>query len=347
MVIEYKNKERIAKNCDSKKTNKNKKTKLDSLNDYGKKDVKWSVKKYRSSQIERILFKSMYPTHNAYAKRVRDCANRVTFKGSVCNDTGEFILNLSSAFFCHFRHCPICDWRRSLRSQAIFKNALPKIMEENPRSRWLFLTLTVENCEIQNLRETIGEMNKAFERMIKRKAFSFIKGWIRKVEVTQEKNRKNYAHPHFHCLIMVNESYFKNKGYLTHKDWVKYWTQAMRSKVDLTLDIQGLREKVDPNGKALVELLKTFNYSVKTNDIVRDDVTTEWFFEYINQVHALKFLTSGGELKNIFRRLKIDDESDEELINVDDQNIESDSEELDVELSFGYQYHLRQYIKIK
>ena len=57
MVIEYKNKERIAKNCDSKKTNKNKKTKLDSLNDYGKKDVKWSVKKYRSSQIERVYFK--------------------------------------------------------------------------------------------------------------------------------------------------------------------------------------------------------------------------------------------------------------------------------------------------
>lgn len=346
MSIGYKNPHSNAKKSLQPYTNKNKR--LTKLSDYGKKDTKWDVKKYNSTRLENVLYRSIYPTHRNYGKRMSCCGNRITFRGSVNKETGQFVLNLSSAFFCHFRHCPVCDWRRSLRSQAMFKNALPTIIDNNPRARWLFLTLTVENCHITELRETIREMNRAYERMIKRKAFSFIKGWIRKVEVTQEKNRKDFAHPHFHCLIMVNESYFKNKSYLSFDKWVDFWSHAMRSEIKLSVDVQSLRKKFDVNDESIIELLKTFNYSVKTRDIVQDKVTQEWFYEYINQVHALKFLTSGGELKNIFRELKESDETDEELINVDDAIVceNLDEDELDVELNFDYRSDKRKYIKV-
>lgn len=316
-----------------------------SLQDYSKKDVKWDTKKRNAVSVQAVFKKSENPNVQKYSKRTAECANGLEFGYVVDKETGELNLKLLSANFCHCRHCPICDWRRSLRAQAMFKTALPEIIENNPKSRWIFLTLTVENCEITELRETITEMNKAFMRMLKRKPFSFIKGWIKKVEVTQEKSRKNYAHPHFHVLLMVNESYFTSRDYLSKMEWVRYWSEAMRSKVPLSIDIQALRKKFNGNDKATIELLKTFNYSVKTSDIVNDDLTQKWFLEYIEQVHALKFLTSGMSLKNIFKNQKEEDETDEDLINVDENGDPVLTDEINPSLYFFYKYTQKKYVK--
>lgn len=315
------------------------------LSDYSKKDVKWDTKKRNAVSVQAVFKKSENPNIQKYSKRTAECANGLEFGYVVDKDTGELKLKLLTANFCHCRHCPICDWRRSLRAQAMFKNALPEIIENNPHSRWIFLTLTVENCEITELRQTITEMNKAFMRMLKRKAFSFVKGWIKKVEVTQEKNRKNYAHPHFHVLLMVNESYFKHKQYLVKMDWVRYWSEAMRSDVSLSVDVKGLRKKFNANDKSTIELLKTFNYSVKTADIVENEYTQKWFLEYIEQVHALKFLTSGLELKNIFKNQKEENETDDELINVDENGDPVLTDETNPSLYFFYKYTAKKYVK--
>ena len=53
--------------------------------------------------------------------------------------------------------------------QARFYQALPKIVVDYPSSRWLFLTLTVRNCEIGELGTVLTAMNAAFKRMEKRK----------------------------------------------------------------------------------------------------------------------------------------------------------------------------------
>jgi hypothetical protein len=42
---------------------------------------------------------------------------------------------------------------------------LPKVLIDYPKVRWVFLTLTVRNCEITNLRDTLVWMNKAFKRL--------------------------------------------------------------------------------------------------------------------------------------------------------------------------------------
>ncbi|WP_253297333.1 protein rep, partial [Vibrio cholerae] len=55
-------------------------------------------------------------------------------------ETGETRLRLRSAQFCRVRHCPVCQWRRSLTWQARIYHSLPKIVVDYPSSRWLFLT---------------------------------------------------------------------------------------------------------------------------------------------------------------------------------------------------------------
>ncbi|MDK6280879.1 protein rep, partial [Escherichia coli] len=100
----------------------------------------------------------------------------------------ETRLRLRDARFCRVRHCPICQWRRSLMWQARFYQSLPKIVAEYPDARWLFLTLTVRNCPITELGDTLTVMNAAFQRLKDRKEFRGVLGWVRTTEVTRGKD---------------------------------------------------------------------------------------------------------------------------------------------------------------
>ncbi|WP_306465781.1 protein rep [Bifidobacterium breve] len=68
------------------------------------------------------------------------CSGLLRFGWSTIMETGETRLRLRSAQFCRVRHCPVCQWRRTLMWQARFYQALPKIVVDYPSSRWLFLT---------------------------------------------------------------------------------------------------------------------------------------------------------------------------------------------------------------
>ncbi|MBE3060782.1 protein rep, partial [Klebsiella pneumoniae] len=66
---------------------------------------------------------------------------------------------------------PVCQWRRSLMWQARFYQSLPRIVADYPASRWMFLTLTVRNCALEELGEPLCRMNTAFQRLKVRKEF--------------------------------------------------------------------------------------------------------------------------------------------------------------------------------
>ena len=55
--------------------------------------------------------------------------------------------------------------------QARFYQSLPRIVADYPDARWMFLTLTVRNCAIGELGETLNRMNMAFQRLKDRKEF--------------------------------------------------------------------------------------------------------------------------------------------------------------------------------
>ncbi|MBE3060823.1 protein rep, partial [Klebsiella pneumoniae] len=68
---------------------------------------------------------------------------------------------LREAHFGRVRHCPVGQWRRSRMWQARFYQSLPRIVADYPDSRGMFLTLTVRNCAIEELGETLSRMNTA------------------------------------------------------------------------------------------------------------------------------------------------------------------------------------------
>ena len=108
-----------------------------------------------------------------YASRIDKCSGVLRFAWAGDPETGEIRLRLREAHFCRVRHCPVCQWRRSLMWLARFYDALPEIQQAHPKARWLFLTLTVKNCGIGELRGQLQAMNQAWRRLVVRTVLKY------------------------------------------------------------------------------------------------------------------------------------------------------------------------------
>lgn len=199
--------------------------------------------------------------------------------------------------------------------QARFFQALPSLVAQYDKSRWLFLTLTVRNCAIEDLADTLKAMNAAFKRMEKRKDLSPVQGWIKTTEVTRGKDGS--AHPHFHCLLMVPPSWFSGIAYIKQSRWVELWAECLRVDYLPNVDIRTVKTKsgdrVDDVATQLqFAVAETLKYSVKPEDMVSEP---EWFLEMTRQLHKKRFIATGGSLKDI---LKLEQESNDDLVIADD-----------------------------
>lgn len=251
------------------------------------------------------------------ADRMYTCSGVLEF-GEVADENGEIRFRLLKARFCRVRYCPICQWRRSLFWRARFYKTLLGLLAKYPTARFIFLTLTVENCRVETLRETLQNMGKAWGRFVKRKEFSSVMGWVRTTEVTREKKRENYAHPHFHCLLMVPASYF-SRDYVPKKEWAEAWRGALRADYTPVVDVRTVKPKkqktadADASSLPRAGVIETLKYSVKPSDMTD---APEWFVTVTEQTHRLRFIATGGLFKDILKpEEKI---TDEEMIHVGD-----------------------------
>ena len=199
------------------------------LSDISPNDKPWDVHKAQAVQVAGFLDQGEH-SHQRQAARMRDCAHRLEFGWVLeSSETGETRLKLKGARFCRVRHCPICQWRRALMWVSRFYHAFPRIYADHPEWRYIMLTLTVRNCSVLDLRRTITDMNRAWDRLAKRKVWPAV-GFVRSLEITRGKDGS--AHPHFHCLLAVTPSYFTGRKYISTAKWAALWREVLR--VDYT-----------------------------------------------------------------------------------------------------------------
>ena len=193
-----------------------------------------------------------------------------------------------------------------------FIRVLPKILEDYPKARWIKLTLTLENCKIEDLRHTIDHLNKSFKRLSQRKDFPAI-GWIKSLEVTKSRNHFSEtkliidgekvtkltatAHPHFHILMMVKSGYFGGKYFVNKEKWIELWKSCLRVDYDPSVHVKAVTEGQDLL-KLLPELVK---YQVKESDLIDD---RDWFLEMNKQLYKTRALEIGGILKPYLKALE-------------------------------------------
>ena len=309
------------------------------LSDVSDKDSLWDTQRYKTELVGDIY--SYNAEFERYAERMSDCS---TFLAYGFNDDS---LKLKNANFCRVRHCPVCQWRRSLLWKSNMYVAYEEIKEQYPTHRWLFLTLTVKNCDITDLRETLQYMNESWRRLIKREPFlKVVDGWIRTTEVT--KGKDGSAHPHFHIMLLVKPSYFA-KNYIKQSKWSELWQSVLRVDYMPIVDVRTVKAKTR-KGQEVVSaddaiksaIMETLKYSVKPSDMIGNSTVQDnaWFYELTRQCFKLRFVASGGALKDALKR--DEDITDDDLVNTNLDDEESDTD--DRRLVFNYKKSKHQYI---
>ena len=314
------------------------------LSDVSPNDKPWDKHRANSEVVEQMYHALGY---DRYPERLNDCSRLLEFALKQDTDSNS-LFKLQGAKFCRVRWCPVCQWRKSLMWKSRFYKAVPAIRADYPTFKFLFLTLTVRNCEVHDLRKTIDWMRNSWRKLLARKKFP-AKGFVRAVEVT--KSKSGLAHPHFHCILIVPSNYFSGKGYLSKDEWINMWQQSLKVDYKPSIDIKrvkltkGRKKKIAERlGKELTEndvvfygLMECLKYSVKESDLMSDP---EWLDAITQQLHKTRAISTGG----IFKQYLSEDEP-EDLINVE---LEQDIQilEADARFRFGWKEKVKRYQSI-
>lgn len=284
--------------------------------DFFGRESPWMAKKVANEYLS-LAYEKYDP---AKAQRLRECSTYLVFRRY---DTGEKKLHTMNS--CRVRLCPLCMWRRSLRTYADNKKLFEYIDPDNNRYGYILLTLTMRNCTASQLSKTIDKMMYAFRLFTKMPKFKrAVKGWFRGFEVTHNVDylSKSYDtyHPHFHMILVVNKSYFTDRTYLSQKAFLDMWIQALQINYVPQLHVKRIKNINDtkPGSKAVAEVSK---YPVKEADyIVYDDwdLTCDAVAVLDEALANRRLIAYGGILKDARRQLKMTDSDDADLVHLDD-----------------------------
>lgn len=304
------------------------------LSDLSDRDKPWDVHRAEASAVQALYEGDEF---QSYARRISVCSQLLEFALKAAED-GEQRFKLTGARFCRVRHCPVCQWRRAMMWVAKALQGMPRIEAEYPKARWMFLTLTVKNCELENLRDTVQQMNKGFARMTQRKAWPAV-GWARSLEVTRNAETGE-AHPHFHVLMMVGPGYFRGQSYIKHEAWREMWQSCLRADYLPMVNVKTVKPKANAVGDLSPmagAIQETFKYAVKPADMIVD---RDWLHELTRQLHKSRSISIGGVLKTFWNA-----DEPEDLINADGEDESIELSENDLTLRFGWRERVKRYAK--
>lgn len=271
------------------------------------KDRNWRGRKILSLKLADVFEYLDYP--EKFVSNIRTCGNYLNF---IKQPDGS--LKLYQAYFCKNKLCALCNWRRSMKYSWQTARIVDEAIQQEPKGRFLFLTLTVKNVPGQELNQTVSSLTKSFDRLFKRaKVKKNMIGYLRSVEITHNDKEDTY-HPHIHVLMMVRPSYFRSSDdYITQAEWGDMWAQSL--KVDYTpmVDIRAVREQ----GKGLRgAILETAKYPTKPIEL---DLSKAHVVDDLYQgLYRRRQLGYGGLFKEIKKQLALDDVENGNLVQTSD-----------------------------
>lgn len=275
------------------------------------------------------------------AGRLRDCADWLGFR---IDEEGR--KKLVEANFCHVRLCPMCQWRRALKSyrytRMIVSSMITHYREtEGINLRWLMVTLTVKNCTGAQLNSTLDQMQEGWKRLRDIKIMEPVIGWYRALEVvhdcnefitegmyTNPKRNAYYTkhglkigdrnpnfdmyHPHFHVLIAVSEKYARVSYEKIREKWRDAWQSAARLNYVPQVDVRrsyrrGQESNADDVSAMVAEAAK---YTCKPGDYLKPDdwdLTVDTVELLDKALDGRKFAAYGKACRDWKKKLNLDD----------------------------------------
>lgn len=271
------------------------------------KDRNWRGRKIMSLKLADIFKELGY--RQSLVERLLSCGEVLKF---IQQEDGS--LKLYQAYFCKNKLCPMCNWRRSMKYSYQTSRIVDEAIKQEPKARFLFLTLTVRNVSGDDLNKTLTSLTQSFDRLFRRaKVKKNLLGYLRSVEVTHNEKEKTY-HPHIHVLMMIRPSYFQGKNdYISQKEWGEMWSRSLKVDYYPIVDIRVVKQSYQGIEKAIVETAK---YPVKPMNL---DVTEKQVVDDLYQgLYRKRQLGFGGLFKTIKKELELDDIENGDLVHTTD-----------------------------
>lgn len=250
-------------------------------------------------------------------ERIERCGGYIEFKKGLSVETLETKYRIHRGTFCNSRFCPLCSTLKARKNAYLIMGLMSNTKKIHNRE-FIFLTLTIPNVTGDQLNDSIQELNKSYERLIKLKQVKTIcKGYIRKLEITYQgdefitkenikkfggykKNKigdkiKSYDtyHPHIHAVISVNKSYFTDtKQYINHSTWLELWKQSTRNENITQVDIR--KAKLND----INDVMEIATYSAKVSDIKN---SPDVFKVLHSAMKNKRLIVFGGDFKQILK----------------------------------------------
>lgn len=269
--------------------------------------MKWAEKRVTKSQISKKMIQAGFERRGWTMAK---CGDSMAIE--YCQSCGTH--HIRSTNLCRDKLCPVCRWRLSLKRYAQMTATMDVLATEYPAAKYAFMTLTVKNCEVSNLRKTLKEMSKAWNRLLQRKIMkNNIQGWARSVEYTYNAKTKT-LHPHYHVILMLAPKITPDE--LQASKIAHEWETAMRLPYTPIIDIRAIKQGT--TGDISGAVCETFKYTVKDYDL--NQMPLEVFGDFVGQTCGLRAMAFGGEIKKI-RALLGYTEKDSETIETTEETL--------------------------
>ena len=251
---------------------------IEEIEDYLKKSTEKKRMQYKF--IELMKNNKLVSLKNLNVARLQVCGDFLLFLKSQNN-----AYRLKKANLCNNRFCPLCSSLRA-KKNAVIVLELMEYIREIKKLEFVFFTLTAPNIVGEKLEEEIKEFNNSFKELMRSKEFRKVcKGYIRKLEVTYNKERADF-HPHFHIVMAVNKSYFKSKDYISTALLKTLWRKFKKNDSIEAVDMR----KVKMN--SIKEVLEIATYCTKSSDLY--DNGQEVFDYFYSALRGKQEITYSG-----------------------------------------------------
>lgn len=230
---------------------------------------------------------------------------------------------LYKANFCKDRLCPMCGWRRTKKIFGQVSQILDKLDQEY---KYVFVTLTVQNCSSEQLPKVINDILNAFSLLCKYKEMQqAFKGYFRALEITRNPDLPASMewHPHIHAIFAVKPSYFNSRYYIKHEKLLDLWQKACKIGYEPWVRIQKISPKdakktqdEEAYKSAICEVAK---YTLKQTDYLNgsNDTIDKNVYTLMKSITSKRLVSLGGILKKTAKELKLDDMTEGDLVHTD------------------------------
>lgn len=246
------------------------------------------------------------------AQRCGKCGNWLKFEVYANKETGEIKKKLSEARFCQVKWCPMCAWLRARKLANELKSVLQQI-EDQRQVAYLFLTLTIKNPPLSELRDTLQLMSQAFNNLTKEDIFKrAIKGYVRAFEFLGDSTKEGEAHPHIHAILIVDKTNYFRKArnlYISQEKWAELWQKYLKADYTPIIHITKIKAKSEKWQESDSAVYETIKYCAKPLEVKK--LSTDNFKLLESQTKNIRQYNKGGLIKTIKPRK--DDEISQEV----------------------------------